>query len=130
MRPLAMGRLSSSILVSVLLSAVVLGVFYTHQWYGPVGTIQRFLYCLLRGDTTTAATLAIPPRAVALPQQLRSTSGIDLQLLEVDEKRGLALVRTTILLKEPIPHRTISVWLLRRTPQGWKVDLSGTEGGS
>jgi len=123
-----MRRSAQSAIVALALSASVLGVFYTHQWYGPVGALQHYLYATIRGDRTVARSLTDPPTDLLPPAYQRAVS-IDLQTRSYDPVRGKAIVQSVVFV--PIGTgkvvQTIPIlWDLRSTKDGWKINVEGT----
>ncbi|GMV37470.1 MAG: hypothetical protein AMXMBFR61_19780 [Fimbriimonadales bacterium] len=122
-----MARSFLSIVVAAILTVTVLGVFSTHQWHGPIGTLQRYLLAAMEGDGATMEKLEYPPTSLFRAQLMHGYRGA--RNVNIREQRQIGDSRVWISTEIFNPrYRQIIVmsWVMVKRPDGWKVDILKT----
>lgn len=122
-----MSRSLLSTLVAALLAATVLGVFYSHQWYGPVGTLQRYLLAAMEGDGATMEKLEYPPTSLFRAQLMHGYRGARNVNIRAQRPVGESRVWINTEIYNPRYRQIIVMsWVMVKRSDGWKVDILKT----
>jgi hypothetical protein len=127
--------MTKGILSAGLVAALVLFVFATLQNYGPQSAVRRFHEAVRTGDPVEIED------SIVQPDRPTPQSRGELQRVLVEFFGGMP-PGTTFSLRnyETIDPRTVditavyqnehrsisAVWQVKKTPEGWKVDIHGT----
>lgn len=105
----------------------MLGVFSTHQWHGPVGTLQRYLLAAMEGDGATMERLEYPPTSLFRTRLMHGYRGARNVNIRAERQVGEYRVWINTEIYNPRYRQIIVMsWVMIRTPEGWKVDIPKT----
>ena len=122
-----MSRSLLSLVVAAILATAVMGVFYSHQWHGPVGTLQRYLLAAMEGDGATMERLEHPPTSPFRAQLMHGYRGARNVNIRAQRQVGESRVWINTEIYNPRYRQIIVMsWVMVRTPEGWKVDIFKT----
>lgn len=119
-------------LTAVLMSLIVLSVFWTLQNYGPKSTVRRFHEAAAKLDRNAAADLVTPNFGSRVTQELwifvaslLSSGRFDYGMVLTQREDDKAVVVVQYRADQGEPRSLI--WALLRDPQGrWIIDTQNT----
>lgn len=121
----------SAYVAAALLAAVTLGVFYRLQDYGPESALRRFHSDVINKDTDDLQRVTIEPIESANAFNLERFvygimhAGARYELVRMD--RSPDQVRAAVIYRVPnSPKDVAMIWVVERTPQGWRVNADKT----
>jgi hypothetical protein len=123
-----MHRPTLSILTSFVAAATVLGVFYSHQWYGPVGALNHYLYAIRQEDQATMDRLVVQPGPnLTLAQLSVYKRALKFNVVRTQQRGNLSRVQMECVFPPASdPVVVVMFWVLLETDGQWKVDWRQT----
>lgn len=119
-----------ALLPAVTLAALVLFVFATLQNYGPESAVRRFHEAVLTRNVEELNEVVYVPfqrqdlDALVLSLQKLFAAGARIRLRDVE--RSPYMVHVSVLYHTPSGASGSGIWVARKTPAGWKVDVGST----